>query len=153
MEEQDGALKICSQLRDHMYARLLRWQDAAPTERTNMIPMNYDQYTAWSENARLARMEYLDGQLNAEGFLRRIDTNHELEGYEADGDMICSVPWGMALGEHPIGGTGQGDAQSCGLDAETFKCTCSVSGVSLAIGIAASKAPDHTVGCIAVAGG
>ena len=82
-----------------------------------------------------------------------VDTTHELESYETDGDMICSVPWGVALGEHPIGGTGQGDAQSCGLDAETFKCTCSVSGVSLAIGIAASKAPDHTVGCIAVAGG
>ena len=84
VEERDGALRICSQLRDRMYARFLRWQDAAPTERANLIPMDYDQYTAWSENARLARMEYLDGKLTAEDFLRRIDITHELESYETD---------------------------------------------------------------------
>lgn len=28
-------------------------------------------------------MEYLDGKLTAEDFLRRIDTTHELTGYEA----------------------------------------------------------------------
>ena len=83
-EEQDGALRVCNQLRDRMYARFLRWQDAAPTERANLIPMDYDQYTAWSENARLARMEYLDGKLIAEDFLRRIDMTHELESYETD---------------------------------------------------------------------
>lgn len=83
VEEQDGALRVCNQLRDRMYARLLRWQDAAPSERANLIPMDYDQYTEWSENARLARMEYLDGKLTAEEFLRRIDTTHELESYEA----------------------------------------------------------------------
>ena len=65
IEEQDGALRICNQLRDRMYARLLRWQDAAPSERANLIRMDYDQYAAWSENARLARMEYLDGKLRS----------------------------------------------------------------------------------------
>ena len=84
VEEQDGALRVCNQLRDRMYAQLLRWQDAAQTERTNLISMDYDQYTEWSENARLARMEYLNGKLTAEEFLRRIDTTHELEGYETD---------------------------------------------------------------------
>ena len=84
IEEQDGALRICNQLRDRMYARFLRWQDAAPTERDNLIPMDYDQYTAWSENARLARMEYLDGKLTAKEFLQRIDMTHELESYETD---------------------------------------------------------------------
>lgn len=82
VEEQDGALRVCNQLRNRMYARLLRWQDAIPSERANLIPMDYDQYTAWSENARLARMEYLDGKLTAEEFLRRIDMTHELESYE-----------------------------------------------------------------------
>ena len=43
-----------------------------------MIPMDYGQYDAWSENARLARMEYLKGKLAAEEFLQRIDTTHEL---------------------------------------------------------------------------
>ncbi len=49
-----------------------------------MIPMDYGQYDAWSENAPLARMEYLKGKLAAEEFLRRIDTTHELDSYEAD---------------------------------------------------------------------
>lgn len=84
VEDEDGALKICNQLRDRMYARLLRWQDAAPDERDSLIPMDYDQYDAWSENARLARMEYLKGKLTAEEFLQRIDTTHELESYETD---------------------------------------------------------------------
>ena len=84
VEEQDGALRVYNQLRDRMYARFLRWQDAAPTERDNLIPMDYDQYTTWSENARLARMEYLDEKLNAREFLQRIDTTHELKSYETD---------------------------------------------------------------------
>ena len=94
VEEQDGALRVYNQLRDRMYARLLRWQDAAPTERANLIPMDYDQYTAWSENARLARMEYLDRKLTAEEFLRRIDTTHELKNYETDkAELVEETVW------------------------------------------------------------
>ena len=94
MEEQDGALRVCSQLRDRMYARHLRWQDAAPTERINLIPMDYDQYNIWNENARLARMEYLSGKLTAEKFLRRIDTTHELESYDADkAELADETTW------------------------------------------------------------
>lgn len=80
---QDEALLICKKLRDRMYARLLRWQDALPSERDRLIPMDYSQYEAWSENARLARMAYLRGELTAEEFLRKIDTTHELQSYEA----------------------------------------------------------------------
>ena len=77
-----------------MYARFLRWQDAAPTERDKLIPMDYDQYTAWSERARLARMEYLDGKLTAKKFLRRIDTTHELKSYEADkAELVEETVW------------------------------------------------------------
>ena len=94
VEEQDGALRVCNQLRDRMYARLLRWQDTAPTERDNLIPMDYDQYTTWSENARLARMEYLDGKLTAGEFLRKIDTTHELENYKTDkAELVEETAW------------------------------------------------------------
>ena len=98
VEDEDSALKICNQLRDRMYARLLRWQDAAPGERANLIPMEYDQYEAWSENARLARMEYLKGKLTAEEFLQRIDTTHELERYEADKtELVEETVWQRRL--------------------------------------------------------
>lgn len=94
VEDEDGALRICSQLRDRMYARFLRWQDAPPSDRDGLIPMDYDQYTAWSENARLARMEYLKGKLAAEEFLRRIDTTHELDSYEADkAELVEETVW------------------------------------------------------------
>lgn len=94
VEDQDGALKLCNQLRDRMYARLLRWQDAAPDERDKLIPIDYEQYEVWSENARLARMEYLKGKLAAEEFLRRIDTAHELKNYETDrAEPVAQTVW------------------------------------------------------------
>ena len=94
VEEQDGALRICNQLRDRMYARLLRWQDAAPSERSRLIPMEDNEYIAWSENARLARVEYLDGNLTAKDFLRRIDMTHELNGYEAGkAELVEETIW------------------------------------------------------------
>ena len=89
---QDEALLICKKLRDRMYARLLRWQDAPPTERGKLIPMDYGQYEAWSENARLARMDYLRGEFTAEEFLRKIDTTHELQSYEADKTDLTDRP-------------------------------------------------------------
>ena len=108
IEERDGALRICNQLRDRMYARFLRWQDAVPTERDNLIPMDYDQYTAWSENARLARMEYLDGKLTAEGFLRKIDATRELKSYEVDkAELVEETAWQRMV------------ADNLGFDAET----------------------------------
>ena len=108
VKERDGALRTCNLLRDRMYARLLRWQDAAPTERDKLIPMDYDQYTAWSENARLARMEYLSGKLTAEEFLRRIDTTNELKSYEADrAELVEETAWQRMV------------ASNLGFDAET----------------------------------
>lgn len=92
---QDEALLICKKLRDRMYARLLRWEDAPPTERDRLIPMSYEQYEVWSENARLARMEYIRGELSAEMFLRKIDTTHELKSYEAGKVELVEIetPW------------------------------------------------------------
>ena len=94
VEEQDSAVRMCNQLRERMYARFLRWQDAAPTERAKLIPMDFDQYTAWSENARLTRMKYLNGTLTPEEFLRRIDTTHELKSYETDrAELVEETAW------------------------------------------------------------
>ena len=94
VEDEDGALRICNQLRDRMYARFLRWQDASPDERDKLISMDHEQYDTWSENARLARMEYLGEKLTAEEFLRRIDTTHELDSYEADkAELVEETVW------------------------------------------------------------
>ena len=94
VEDEDGALKVCNQLRDGMYARLLRWQDAAPGELDGLIPMDYSQYEVWSENVWLARIEYLNGELTAEEFLRRIDTTHELESYETGkAELVKETAW------------------------------------------------------------
>ena len=89
---EDEALLIYKKLRDRMYARLIRWQDAAPSERERLIPMDYEQYDQWSENARLAREEYVLGNLTAEEFLRKIDTTHELTSYEAGKVKLSAGP-------------------------------------------------------------
>lgn len=92
--EQDEALLIYKRLRDRMYGRHLRYEDAAPDERANLIPMDYQQYDAWSENARLAYKEYSKGKLTAEEFLRRIDAGHDLNCYEAGkAELVEETPW------------------------------------------------------------
>ena len=93
--EQDTALLICKRLRDRMYARMQRYTTAHETERQHLFPMDYVQYGDWSENARLARIDYLGGKLTAEEFLRRIDTMHDLTDYTMDGVQAPDVdtPW------------------------------------------------------------
>lgn len=80
--EQDDALRLFKQLRDRMYARMLRYQDAPENQRDRLIPMPPVQYDEWEKNARHARREYMDGQITAEEFLRSIDTTHELDSYD-----------------------------------------------------------------------
>ena len=93
-KEQDEALLICDQMRDRMYERFLRYQDAVPSERSGLLPMDHDQYNAWSENARLARIEYVAGKLTSEEFLRRIDTAHVLTSYEAGkAELVDETVW------------------------------------------------------------
>ena len=81
--EQDDALKLFKQLRDRMYARMLRYQDAPENQRDRLIPMTPAQYDEWEANARQARRDYIAGKIKAEEFLRRIDTTHELASYDA----------------------------------------------------------------------
>lgn len=80
--EQDGALKLFKQLRDRMYARMIRYGDAPENQRDRLLSMTVPQYGEWEENVRQARREYVAGRLTAEEFLRRIDTTHELSSYD-----------------------------------------------------------------------
>ena len=89
---EDEALLIYKKLRDRMYSRLLRWLDASPSERSKLIPMDYERYDQWSENARLAREAYVRGMSTAEEFLRKIDTTHELTSYEAGKVKLSDGP-------------------------------------------------------------
>ena len=85
-----------------MYARLLRWEDAPPDGRDRLIPMSYEQFDVWSENARLARMKYLRGELSAEAFLRKIDITHELKSYEAGKAELLEIEtvWQRRVASH-----------------------------------------------------
>lgn len=80
--EQDDALKLFKQLRDRIYARALRYEDAPVDQRERLIPMTMSQYGEWEVIAREARRAYVAGHITAEEFLRRIDTAHELESYD-----------------------------------------------------------------------
>ncbi len=94
--EKDEALLVYKQLRDRMYAQFLRYQDAAPEERSKLFLMDYERYDTWSENASAAYKEYRAGTITAEEFLRRIDATHELESYEADKVRLtetAETPW------------------------------------------------------------
>lgn len=82
--EQDEALLAYKRLRDRMYARMQRYTSAPEFDRQNLIPMDYMQYSEWSENARLARNDYLDGKLTSEEFLQKVDVMHDLEDYAVE---------------------------------------------------------------------
>lgn len=75
-------MKLFKQLRDRMYARMLRYTDAHPNRRDRLIPMSFFQYGEWEDNARHARHDYIAGKISAEEFLRRIDTMHDLDSYD-----------------------------------------------------------------------
>ena len=57
--------------------------------------MDYGQYDDWSENARLARIDYLEGKLTSEQFLRKIDTMRDLESYRVGKPQTspAETPW------------------------------------------------------------
>ena len=57
----------------------------------DLLLLHYMQYEDWSENARLARIDYLNGKLTAKEFLRKIDTMHDLEDYTVDKVPVLSA--------------------------------------------------------------
>lgn len=109
--EKDETLLVYKQLRDRMYNRFLRYLDAAPEGRSRLSPMDHAQYDAWSKNASAAYKEYKAGTITAEEFLRKIDTTHELESYEAGKVRLTGTeetPWQRLV------------ARSWGFDPERF---------------------------------
>lgn len=58
-------MKLFKQLRDRMYARMLRYQDAPENQRDRLIPMTPAQYDKWEANARQARRDYIAGKIKS----------------------------------------------------------------------------------------
>ena len=81
---RDAALGTYEALRRRMIARRERYYNAAPDGRGNLIHMDLHEYDAWDQIAQTARKEYLDGKINAEDFLKRIDLYHDLDSYDVD---------------------------------------------------------------------
>lgn len=76
--EQDAALEVYAKLRKRMWERMERYESSAPQQRERKIEMDIFRYGEWSDMAQAARMDYLNGNLSAEEFLKRIDVNGEL---------------------------------------------------------------------------
>lgn len=81
---QDNITLIYRRLRDRMQARAVRYEDAKPDRKSQMIQFDGDQYAEWSELASRTRLDYVKGKISAEEFLRTIDTMHELDCYDVE---------------------------------------------------------------------
>lgn len=64
---EDEALLIYKKLRDRMYARLLRWLDAPPSERSNLIPMDYGQVRTVERERTTGEGRICPGELDRRG--------------------------------------------------------------------------------------
>ena len=76
----DNALAIFEVPRKRMGARYERFMDSGEQMNTEFM-LNIDGYFDWSDEARQARMDYLDGKITAEDFIRRIDKYGELSDF------------------------------------------------------------------------
>lgn len=81
---QNNITLIYRRLRDRMQARAVRYDDAGPDRKSQMIQFDGDQYAEWSELASRARLDYVKGKISAEEFLRTIDIMHELDCYDVE---------------------------------------------------------------------
>ncbi len=79
-QHNDNALAIFEVLRHRMEARYERYMDSGERMNTNFV-LNIDSYFDWSDSARQARMDYLDGKITAEEFIGRIDIYGELSDF------------------------------------------------------------------------
>lgn len=79
-QHNDNALAIFELLRHRMEARYERYMDSSERMNTNFV-LNIDSYFDWSDKARQARMNYLDGKITAEEFIRRIDIYAEISDF------------------------------------------------------------------------
>lgn len=81
-QEQNDVLLLYRQLRERMYARMQRYEEASPNQRQRLIQFDSIRYGDWSELASRVRLEYANGTISAEAFLRQIDTMGDLKSYD-----------------------------------------------------------------------
>lgn len=79
-QRNDNALAVFEVLRHRMEARYERYMDSGERMNTNFV-LNLDGYFDWSDSARQARMDYLNGKITAEEFIGRIDIYGELSDF------------------------------------------------------------------------
>lgn len=80
----DETLRIYEALRRRKYAQMERYENAASGQRYHLNKMDLFMFADWSGMAHAARLSYLYSELASEAFLRQIDTNHELSGYQVE---------------------------------------------------------------------
>lgn len=71
-QHNDNALSVLEMLRHRMASRAERFRDGGE-DMTTDFAIDTIAYGEWSDLARWARMEYLDGKITAEEFVRTID--------------------------------------------------------------------------------
>lgn len=81
-QHHDNALAIFEVLRKRMGARYERYMDSGEKMDTEFM-LNVDGYFDWSDEAKQARMDYLDGKITAEQFIQLIDKYDELTDFVA----------------------------------------------------------------------
>ncbi len=81
-QHNDNALAIFEVLRKRMGARYERYMDSGEMMDTEFM-LNVDGYFDWSDEAKLARMDYLNGKITAEQFIQIIDKYGELTEFVA----------------------------------------------------------------------
>lgn len=81
-QHNDNALAIFEVFRKRMGARYERYMDSGEQMNTEFM-LNVDGYFDWSDEARQARMDYLDGKITAEEFIQLIDKYGELTEFVA----------------------------------------------------------------------
>lgn len=81
-QHNGNALAIFEVLRKRMGARYERYMDSGEKMDTEFM-LNVDGYFDWSDEAKQARMDYLDGKITAEQFIQLIDKYGELTEFVA----------------------------------------------------------------------
>ena len=94
--DTDEALAAYERLRRRLEERANRLELAGPGGENHLIPFGRTQYEAWLDGAWEAKKAYQAGGISAEEFLRRIDVDGELDGYQAARDTFPApgqTPW------------------------------------------------------------
>ena len=81
-QHNDNALAVFEVLRKRMGARHERYMESGEKMNTGFI-LNVDGYFDWSDEARQARMDYLEGKITGEQFIHLIDKYGELTEFVA----------------------------------------------------------------------